>query len=267
MSEFKEIAKSAGRRIAVPLAIAGFTLGGAAVAAGAAGAEGQTNTGTTDSATEQHVQELKDAGAMKYKLVVPGLSKAEEPPTPTPTPVRPTPTPDNRLVIEGLDVDGTNVIDEKLNQKRIEQGLSSLPTHQSLANAAGEYARFLMDTLDFTSIDPNTIHSLKGDPRSRINGAGFPGTMVGENIAYGIIWTDREAWVKSAIDGWMQSPGHKGTALSSLWTNVGAACVVDKVSQNRIMNGGRSDIMVPMFICVADYGSTNPPPPPPPPGR
>ncbi len=262
--ELEKLAKKVGQTVAVPLAIAGI-LGGVRTAVGA---EDQTDTGATDSATEQHIQELKDSGAMKYKLVVPGLSKAEVPPTPTPTPVRPTPTPENRSQIEGLSIEGSNLVATLINQERQKAGLPTLSVNKDLEDAAQKYARLVMSTVDFKNLDPNTIHDLDGSAKDRANREGYPG-YVNENLGIRVVWGDTSEWGNGIINGWMDSPGHKDNMLGKIWTSMGVGCITDKIPETRLISSGRPDVMVPYVVCIADFGTTvrGNPPPPPPPGR
>ncbi len=251
------IVHSVGRRIAVPLAIAGVTLGGAAVAVGA---EGQTNTGTTDSATEQHVQELKDAGAMKYKLVVPGLSKAEEPPTPTPTPIRPTPTPDNRQSVEGLSIEGANIVVSLINKIRQEAGASPLSIDQKVTKAAEKYAQLVFEKGDFKNAT-DALHYLDADPNQRAAREGYIGPVV-EDLGWSVGIAEREGWTAAVVQAWMDSPGHRGVILDPKTPkNIGVGCFVSDVPANRLY-GRTGDELITLAVCIADF-AINPAPPPP----
>ena len=53
-------------------------------------------------------------------------------------------------------------------------------------------------------------------PRARTNQAGYVGA-IGENLAGG------QSTLEGAIDGWLNSPGHRATLLSDKFTEFGLA--------------------------------------------
>jgi len=80
-----------------------------------------------------------------------------------------------------------------------------------LTQAAQEYAESMatLGFFDHTSPDGSS-------PRTRIEGAGYPGSTWGENIASG--YGDAE----SVMRGWIHSPGHRANLVKPGYTVLGA---------------------------------------------
>jgi uncharacterized protein YkwD len=96
-----------------------------------------------------------------------------------------------------------------INGARRANGKPPLAYNGRLAAAAGAQAR-LMASRDQMS------HTLGGSLRARVTAAGYDGA-VGENLAAG------QRTLQQAIAGWLASPGHRSTLLSTRFTEFGLA--------------------------------------------
>lgn len=98
---------------------------------------------------------------------------------------------------------------DAINGIRRANGRDPLAWNSQLASAARAQAQ-LMASRDQMS------HTLGGSLRSRVTAAGYDGA-VGENLAAG------QQTLEQAIQGWLNSPGHRATLLSSRFTEFGLA--------------------------------------------
>lgn len=107
--------------------------------------------------------------------------------------------------------DGLNIatVTQKINEVRKAHGRKPVKYNAKLAKAARSQAQ-LMASRDKLS------HNLGVTLRERVTAAGYVGA-VGENLAGG------HKTLESAIEGWLGSPGHKSTLLSSKFTEFGLA--------------------------------------------
>lgn len=96
-----------------------------------------------------------------------------------------------------------------INAVRAANGAPAWSYNQQLENAARSQARLMAqkDTLS---------HDLGVKLRERVTAAGYMGA-VGENLARG------HPTLEAAIQGWMNSPGHRSTLLSPKFTEFGLA--------------------------------------------
>ena len=103
----------------------------------------------------------------------------------------------------------TAAITQKINEARKANGRKPLLYNAKLAAAARNQA-LLMASRDELS------HNLNVTLRERVTDAGYIGA-VGENLAGG------HQTLEAAIEGWLQSPGHRSTLLSSKFKEFGLA--------------------------------------------
>lgn len=122
------------------------------------------------------------------------------PPTPTPLP----PLPPNPPV-------PTNEIEELLlaHNKERHSSIGALYLHTQLTRAAQKHA-------DWMAKNHTLDHSENGVPFNvRITNEGYKFWTAGENIAMG------QTTVKSVMQSWMNSPGHRANILNKSYTDVG----------------------------------------------
>lgn len=107
--------------------------------------------------------------------------------------------------------DGLSIaaITDAINEVRRQNGAPPVRYSVSLAGAARTQAN-LMASKDKLS------HDLGPTLRERVTAAGFLGA-VGENVAGG------HPTLEAAIQGWLESPAHKNTLLTSKFTEFGLA--------------------------------------------
>jgi uncharacterized protein YkwD len=97
----------------------------------------------------------------------------------------------------------------QVNSCRVANGCKPLTYNERLAEAARTQAN-LMAARDELS------HSVGGKLRARVAAAGYDGA-VGENLAGG------QHTLEEAIQGWLNSSGHRSTLLNSKFTEFGLA--------------------------------------------
>lgn len=107
---------------------------------------------------------------------------------------------------------------QKINEVRKVHHVKPITYNSQLAAAARSQAN-LMARRDELS------HDLGVTLRERVTEAGYQGA-VGENLAGG------HKTLESAINGWLQSPGHRGTLLNTKFTEFGLAVARPNASKN-----------------------------------
>lgn len=97
----------------------------------------------------------------------------------------------------------------KINGARAANGRAALTYSSRLASAAQTHARLMASRGELS-------HALGGSLRERVTAAGYQGA-VGENLAGG------QRTLEGAITGWLASPAHRSTLLSSKFSEFGLA--------------------------------------------
>lgn len=104
-----------------------------------------------------------------------------------------------------------------MNAQRTARGLPRLRAHESLAAAAGRYARQMVSKgfFDHTSPGGSTmVTRIKGTAYLR----GVVSWSVGENLAWG---AGARATPRATVDAWMRSSGHRANILNRDFDEVG----------------------------------------------
>jgi uncharacterized protein YkwD len=104
------------------------------------------------------------------------------------------------------------------NQERMRQGLATLRTEARLSRAAQLQAEQLVRAGRLDHVLPDAEYPR---PEDRLAAAGYPWQAYGENLAFGY----RDA--RTAIDGWMNSPGHRANIVGTAFTEIGAGHATD----------------------------------------
>ena len=107
---------------------------------------------------------------------------------------------------------GTNLL-------RRNAGRNALASNAALVAAAASFAEFMARTDQYG-------HEADGnDPSARAARAGYDACIVAENIAYQFLSTgfSTEELVKTLLDGWMDSPGHRANLLAPDVSELGVA--------------------------------------------
>jgi uncharacterized protein YkwD len=105
------------------------------------------------------------------------------------------------------------------NSLRTTAGREPLVDNPALTAAAAAFAEFMARTDQYG-------HEADGsNPSSRAAGKGYDACIVAENIAYQFLSTgfSTDELVKTFLDGWMDSPGHRANLLSPDVTELGVA--------------------------------------------
>ncbi|MBE0597256.1 MAG: CAP domain-containing protein [Desulfuromonadales bacterium] len=104
-------------------------------------------------------------------------------------------------------------IGQRINAIRAEQGLPLLVADQELARLAREHSRHMAEEEFFAHADP-AGRSLV----DRLQAAGISYRAAGENIFRSANVSDP---VRVAVQGWMQSPGHRANILGPQFRSTG----------------------------------------------
>ncbi|MBD2256509.1 CAP domain-containing protein [Pseudanabaena sp. FACHB-2040] len=102
---------------------------------------------------------------------------------------------------------------QQINAIRQEQGLSALSNNQRLAQVARNYSRRMAEEGFFAHTSP------RGDTLvDRVQSAGITYLAIGENLYTS---TNIPQPATAAVDGWMNSPGHRENILRSEYRETG----------------------------------------------
>lgn len=102
---------------------------------------------------------------------------------------------------------------QQINQIRQKHGLTPLQNNEKLAQVARNYSKRMAQQKFFSHTSPS------GDTMTqRIQAAGIFYFMIGENLFMG---TYLPQPVQFAVDGWMQSPGHRANILRPEYRETG----------------------------------------------
>jgi uncharacterized protein YkwD len=100
-----------------------------------------------------------------------------------------------------------------LNAERAKHGLLPLRHHPLLELASQRHSDDMARRKFFEHDTPDGV-----DPQERMTAVGYRPPWTGENLYAG---TDTEATPVRALDGWMNSPGHRANILRPEFTEVG----------------------------------------------
>jgi uncharacterized protein YkwD len=101
----------------------------------------------------------------------------------------------------------------RINEIREQEGLKPLQPNERLAQVARNYSRRMAEENFFSHVAP------AGDgPAQRVRGAGITYWVVGENLFQG---TNLPRPAPMAVQGWMNSPGHRENILRPVYTETG----------------------------------------------
>lgn len=107
--------------------------------------------------------------------------------------------------VDGCPATRGQLVLERINDIRREHGLAGVAAEERLVQAA------LAHTADQASRGSGGVGHIGSDgsaPGDRLTAAGYPWTLVAENVAAGIGSAD------AVVSGWMDSPPHRATILS-----------------------------------------------------
>lgn len=104
-------------------------------------------------------------------------------------------------------------IRQRINEIRQEQGLGELQANEKLAEVARRYSQQMAEQDFFSHTSPT------GEtPAQRVRSAGIGYRLVGENLFKS---TNIPQPVSAAVEGWMDSPGHRENILRSQYRETG----------------------------------------------
>lgn len=105
-----------------------------------------------------------------------------------------------------------------VNRERSKRGIAKLKYSSALTKAAQGHSENMVSEEFFDHVAPDgSTHT------SRINAAGYPGTYVGENIAWG---SGSYATPRRIVAGWMNSSGHRANILNPQYRDHGVGIAI-----------------------------------------
>lgn len=105
-----------------------------------------------------------------------------------------------------------------LNDERTSRGIAALTMDQTLREVARAHSEDMVDRGFFSHTNPDGL-----DPFDRMANAGITYSTAGENIA----WNSFPDPVQTAVDGWMNSEGHRNNILNADFTLTGMGAAND----------------------------------------
>lgn len=102
---------------------------------------------------------------------------------------------------------------ESINQVRQKNGLKPLKNYDKLADVARNYSRKMAQNNFFAHVSPDG-----STLPQRVKAGGISYWLVGENL---FTSTNIPQPVQVAVDGWMDSPGHRENILRPIFTETG----------------------------------------------
>jgi uncharacterized protein YkwD len=132
------------------------------------------------------------------------------PPLPLPSsPTKPSPSPAQSSTTAEMEAQ----VQAKINTIRQEKNLAPLRNNEKLAQVARDYSRRMAEQNFFSHTSPD------GDSAAdRVRAAGIFYLMLGENL---FTSTNIAQPVPAAVEGWMDSPGHRENILRSEYRETG----------------------------------------------
>ena len=109
--------------------------------------------------------------------------------------------------------------EKAVNRIRVQHGLAALVSVPTLVNVARAHSADMVRRNYFDHVDPDGRH-----PSDRVTDAGVSWTKVSENLAMNAGMDDP---VARAVQGWMESPGHRANILDSALTHTGVGIAED----------------------------------------
>jgi uncharacterized protein YkwD len=121
--------------------------------------------------------------------------------------------PDSAGAQSSTAVDMETLVYDRINEIRQRSGLSPLQPNGPLAQVARQYSQRMADENFFSHVSPT------GDgPAQRVSAANISYSIVGENL---FTSTNAPDPAPLAVEGWMDSPGHRENILRSGFTETG----------------------------------------------
>lgn len=149
---------------------------------------------------------LSLTGCQQLLEKLPPLPRLPQPERTVPTAITPSPQSPTIAQMEGL-------IRDRINAIRQQQGLEPLEPNPQLAQVARDYSQQMARQNFFSHTSPSGE-----DPADRVRAGGLTYWMVGENLFQA---TNVPDLVPAAVEGWMNSPGHRQNILQSGYTETG----------------------------------------------
>lgn len=158
---------------------------------------------------------MKWIACIVVTLVLPGCDTVSELPLPqwqinTRSNSQPTPRP---TVQSPTTAQMEAQVRQQINEIRQKQGLSQLRNNEKLAQVARNYSQQMAQKKFFSHTSPEGSTMVQ-----RVKSAGIFYLMLGENL---FMCTNVPQPVPSAVEGWMESPGHRENILRPEYRETG----------------------------------------------
>lgn len=101
---------------------------------------------------------------------------------------------------------------DAVNDERADHGLPALRARADLSEVARQHSEDMIDRGFFNHVNPDGE-----DPFDRLRDAGVTYNIAGENIA----WNNHPNAAEVAVEGWMESEGHRENMLRESFTHTG----------------------------------------------
>lgn len=108
---------------------------------------------------------------------------------------------------------------DAVNAERTSRGLGALTVRDDLVEVARAHSEDMIARGYFAHVNPDGE-----DPFDRMHDAGITYNIAGENLA----WNNYANPVEVAVDGWMESAGHRDNILRASFTHAGMGVAVDQ---------------------------------------
>lgn len=160
----------------------------------------------------QHVRTAKIMGCLMLILAMTGCKEIREQFPELPTFDRPAPPPPKPVQSPTAAKIETAVY-QQINQVRQQDGLKTLKKNDRLAEVARRYSQQMADHEFFshTGVDGTTV-------ADRVVAQQITFQIVGENLYMG---TNIRKPAENAVEGWMNSPGHRENILRPVYAETG----------------------------------------------
>jgi uncharacterized protein YkwD len=122
------------------------------------------------------------------------------------------------LLLAATKQDLAQAVFARVNQERKARGLAPLAWNSKLAAAARQHSERMTRRGQLSHVDPEY-----GDTAARLDRFGITWSACAENLSQETGFQDP---VHQAVEGWLQSPGHRKNLLGRVFTQTGVGAAV-----------------------------------------
>ena len=160
----------------------------------------------------------------------------------------------NADIVGGSDVSADILEKEQdahdlVNAERVGEGIAALTMRQDLREVARAHSEDMIARNFFDHVNPDGL-----DPFERMGNAGIIFSTAGENIASNTGFGESSA--STAVDGWMNSEGHRNNILNAEFTHTGMGVATDGAGKfvytQVFIGGGKGDKSLVLVSAVTN---------------